>query len=198
MSKNISRELEEFEARFRPLNSHSNTTVSRNGHNCNLPVFIGAPVSLDPRTGERASRRLIVRCTICSTLWGVRHSSYGFDGPDLVWFEKRPVAKWLLKHRAINFNASVAYKKPDPTAIDWSLEGPRKLNGMRWNQIEFPEMLGTKLDQCSATTRLGHAKNGEKMRWASYRCLLKTEHRGLHESFSADSGAIGWSTFIRI
>jgi hypothetical protein len=200
LSKDLSRDLAALMERIRPVSDHQNITVSSEGHHCNLPVFIGYPVSLDPRTGERASPLLIVRCTVCSTFWGVKRHRPSY-GPDLVWVEKRPrMHRTLMSLRAlaVDFNADVAYRKPDPMTIDWSLGGPRKLNGMRWRQAEFPEMLGEGAEQCTSHTRQGHGRLDGPTEWTTYQCLLKKHHAGMHEAYSDDSGIFGWTNSLRI
>ena len=178
----------------RPYSREQNSTISASGHNCKLPVFVGFPVALDPRTGERASVELVVQCTGCSAFWCVM-SLRDTSGPDLVWYQKSPWTtrgRESLARRAVAFDAATAYAPPDPTKVDWT-RPPRKLNGMPWYQLEFAVMLGYGADLCQSTTQMGHGKIGGPTMWMTYHCVLKLGHQSGHESPSAESGVVGWS-----
>jgi hypothetical protein len=85
----------------------------------------------------------------------------------------------------VTYDAVAARRKPDPDSIDWSQPEtiPRKPNGMRWSQLEFPEMLGEGAQQCGSRTCL------ERL----YLCLLRTGHDGLHEALTGSCGVVSWS-----
>lgn len=189
----ISTQLAQFMERLKPWSSNENLSISRNGHSCRLPVWVGFPVSLDPRTYRRANTRLLVQCEVCSALWGVTHA-YDRRGPDLVWFEWR-LPRWvrsLVAAHAVTFNADIAYQRPNLATIDWS-DPPRKPNGMPWHRIEFPELLGDGPEQCPSTTATGHGKINDQTNWTTHRCLLRVNHDKLHEALSKDTGVVGWS-----
>lgn len=181
--------------RHRPP-SRSNPSVARSGHNCDLPVWVGFPVSLNPDTCHRAEPGLVVHCEICDALWKVVNAPRNMDGPDLIWVEQTPrrmsSRSWLLG-RAIRFNVVTAWAKPDPATIDWSEEKPLRPNGMPWWQMDFEEMLGHGVDQCTSTYETGYGPIGGPMSHYTLRCVLKVEHQGLHESPDPHSGACGWS-----
>jgi len=182
--------------RHRPATTRRNSTVARNGHDCKLPVWVGYPVSLDPRTGGRAEAGLVVQCEDCDALWRVvKIRGIVRNGPDLIWSQLRPFTsrgRRRLAKGAVPFNATTAYAKPDPKTIDWSAGGPRRANGMKWWQMDFEEMLGHGVDRCVSTTRSGHGPIGGPMTYTDHTCVLKVAHAGLHESPDSACGAIGW------
>ncbi len=190
MTNDLSTMLGEHLKRALPNKGNPNETISNTGHDCRLPVFAGFPVSLDPRTGERASTSLLVHCTTCGTYWGVvKRRGYGAD---LLWVQRRS-RPWQAK-QAVDFDAARYYAKPDPASIDWNQRPrPKKPNGLSWYQLEFPELLGEGENRCTSTHRSGHGKIGEPTVWTTHQCMLKTGHSGMHESTSEYTVMIGWS-----
>jgi len=177
--------LAEVVERYRPRDGGPNPSVAANGHDCRLPVYVAYPVSLDPRTGEKAADDLIVQCELCTAFWAVERRHHG--RPDLVWAERRPRRRSRiagLARRATVFNGDTAYLPPDPLLVDWSdpHNRPIKLGGLGWFQCEFNELISYDGAPCLATTDRGHAPPGGPMVTTTYQCVLLPEHKGLHES----------------
>lgn len=188
--------MEKVFEQHRPL-SHPNSSVARNGHNCNLPTWVGFPVSLDPRNYRRAEPGLIVHCEICDALWKVVQPSWPTrNGPDLLWVEQLPrrkSARSRLLGAAIDFNEAKAWTPPDPTTIDWSGDRPLRPNGREWWQMEFEQMLGHGTNRCASESRTGHKFGDGPWEYTNHHCVLKVSHQGVHESPDSHTGGYGWS-----
>jgi hypothetical protein len=198
LTRNHTSEIDSVIERYRPISSHPNTTRARNGHDCKLPVWVGFPVALNPHTGKRAEVGLIVHCEVCDALWEVIKAPIHIrvNGPDLLWIEQRRLTKRRRKrlmNGAIDFSEATAYAKPDPAGIDWSVDRPRRPNGMHWWQMDFEEMRGYGDNRCESTSRIGHGPIGGLMTYFTHQCVLKKDHAGSHESPDPHSGAHGWS-----
>lgn len=168
-----------------PPDQRVNAAISRAPHDCRLPRHRDDASSIDPYFGGPASVNMIIRCVHCGALWRARQTRIDEGLPERVWYELHSVFPWRMsqwRDKSVRFDYLTAYQRPDWQTIDWSTGGPPKLNGYRWLQSEFVEMLGFGARRCVESNTLPPRKIGQVTVREQIQCALRTEHAGDHEA----------------